>query len=152
MFNIKKIAVTTCLSAVVVFAATASMVKEPEEHKFTNLKVLPKNITDKEMEKVMHEWSDALGERCGFCHARNAETNKIDFASDAKGEKLAAREMYKMTAKINKKFFKEDGDKDKTEHKDHDAMVAAVSCYTSYRRVRQIFPFRFFFVFLKLLS
>jgi len=36
---------------------------------------------------------------------RNEQTNKMDFASDAKPEKTAARHMFLMTAKINKKFF-----------------------------------------------
>jgi hypothetical protein len=34
----------------------------------------------------------------------------MDFASDAKPEKETARYMYKMTAKINKKFFKAEKD------------------------------------------
>ena len=119
----KKLFITLSLSALVVFAATASMQTQEEKPKFTNLKVLPKNITEPELDKIMHEWGGALGVRCGFCHARNAETNKTDFASDAKPEKEMARNMMKMTAKINKKFFKaEKGEKEE--------MMAAVNCYT----------------------
>lgn len=125
-FN-KKLIVTTCLSAMVVFAATASMQTEPEKHEWKNLKVLPKNITEKELDKVMDNWGDALGVRCGFCHARNEETKKMDFASDAKPEKEMTRQMMAMTAKINKKYFK--GDKDDKVKDKHD-MIAAVTCYT----------------------
>ena len=58
----------------------------------------------------MDVWSASLGVRCNFCHARNEQTNHMDFASDAKPEKNMAREMFEMTAKINKKFFKAEKD------------------------------------------
>ncbi|OCX52632.1 hypothetical protein BEL04_14385 [Mucilaginibacter sp. PPCGB 2223] len=129
MLKHKKTLIVTCLSAAIIFVATTAMrapQQQQEEPGFKNLKVLPKNITHDEMEKVMHEWSAALGQRCGFCHARDAQTNKTDFASDAKPEKLMARKMMTMTEKINKKYFKEDKD-----DKDHGgAMTAAIGCYT----------------------
>jgi cytochrome c553 len=121
MFDKKKLIVTVCLSATVVFAAAAAMQTEPEKHEWKNLKVLPKTITDKELDHVMDEWRDALGVRCGFCHARDNTTNKTDYASDAKPEKEMARKMYLMQAKINKKFFKMD--------KDDKSMTAAITCY-----------------------
>jgi cytochrome c553 len=125
MIRHKKLFATICLTATVVFAATASMqTTEPEKHEWKNLKVLPKNISEKDLDKVMDEWRDALGVRCGFCHARDAATNKNDFASDAKPEKNMAREMMRMTQKINKKYFK--ADKDGKESKD---MTAAITCY-----------------------
>jgi cytochrome c553 len=124
MLNHKKLLVTVCLSATVVFAATASMqTTEPEKHEWKNLKVLPKNISEKDLDKVMDDWRDALGVRCGFCHARNEETKKTDFASDAKPEKTEAREMMRMTAKINKKYFDDDKDKNSKD------MTAAITCY-----------------------
>ncbi|WP_448702716.1 c-type cytochrome [Mucilaginibacter sp. AW1-3] len=127
MLQHKKTLIVTCLSAAIIFVATTAMRQAPqqEEQGFKNLKVLPKNITHDEMEKVMHEWSSAVGQRCGFCHARDAQTNKTDFASDAKPEKLMARKMMQMTEKINKKYFKEDKDE-----KDKGAMTAAIGCYT----------------------
>jgi len=129
MLHHKKTLIVTCLSAVIIFVATTAMQTpaQQEEQGFKNLKVLPKNITHDEMEKVMHDWSNALGQRCGFCHARDAQTNKTDFASDAKPEKLMARKMMTMTEKINKKYFKEDKD---DKDKDHGAMMAAIGCYT----------------------
>ncbi len=79
---------------------------EPDEG-FKNLKVLPKNISDKQLDSVMGEFSISLGARCGFCHARKADTTKrgLDFASDAKDEKEIARNMYKMTAYLNATYF-----------------------------------------------
>lgn len=127
MLHHKKTLIVTCLLAVIIFVATTAMQTPPqqEEQGYKNLKVLPKNITHDELGKVMHDWSTALGQRCGFCHARDAQTNKTDFVSDAKPEKLMARKMMAMTEKINKKYFKEDKD-----DKDHGAMMAAVGCYT----------------------
>ncbi len=124
MLRHKKTLIITCLSAAVILVATTAMkTPQPQEPEYKNLKVLPKNITHDELGKVMDEWKNALGVRCGFCHARDAVTNKNDFASDAKPEKEAARKMMQMTADINKKYFKED-------KKDEKDMMAAIACYT----------------------
>lgn len=89
--------------SLVLCSAIAAM---PPEPKTSNLKVLPKKLSHEQVEKIMRNWSQALGVRCNFCHVRNAETNRMDFASDAKIEKEMARRMFKMTGKINSKFFK----------------------------------------------
>ncbi|MBW4889335.1 c-type cytochrome [Mucilaginibacter sp. HMF5004] len=129
MLSHKKLLITLSLSSVVVFITATAMKssqQEQQDEKFKNLKVLPKDISKDDLEKVMHSWNDALGVRCNFCHARNAETNKMDMASDAKPEKEMAREMMKMTEQINKKYFKPE--KEDKEHKDD--MMAAVNCMT----------------------
>jgi hypothetical protein len=84
---------------------TASHTKPDEGHK--NLKVLPKNITENQLDSVMHEFSISLGVHCNFCHARKADTTLkgLDFASDKKDEKNIARNMYKMTACLNASYF-----------------------------------------------
>jgi cytochrome c553 len=123
MFQPKKLLITALLSATVVFAATANMQNEPEKPQWKNLKVLPKNISKEELHKVMDDWEHALGVKCGFCHARDNDAKKMDWASDAKPEKEMARKMMTMTAKINKKWFKADKD----EHKE---MMAAIQCIT----------------------
>lgn len=104
----KNFLVTVGLFSAVVFVSTTSMQqsKPVEDKKFKNLKVLPKNITDKQLDAVMENWEHSLGVRCGFCHVRNEETKKMDWALDGKPEKEMAREMYRMTANINKKYFK----------------------------------------------
>jgi hypothetical protein len=104
VFNSKVLAVTMiALFVLVGIAAT----KPPEEHKFTNLKILPKNISMQDLDKVMDGFKEALGVKCGFCHAPSADSTNhhLDFASDAKPEKNIARKMMKMSAKINKKYF-----------------------------------------------
>jgi len=103
----KKAAVLSSLAIVVLIGIAASA--PPDKQPRRNLKVLPKNISHDDLEKVMHSFNDALGVKCNFCHAGGPDANgqfKMNFASDEKPEKQAARNMYKMTAKINRKFFK----------------------------------------------
>jgi hypothetical protein len=99
--------------------------KPPEDHKFKNLKILPKDITMEQLDKVMDSFKEALGVKCGFCHAANSDTSNhhLDFASDAKPEKDIARKMMKMTTKINHKFFSYNKD-------EQGQSVAAVECMT----------------------
>jgi Photosynthetic reaction centre cytochrome C subunit len=93
-----------------------------------NLKVLPKHISHEDLDKVMDSWKTALGVHCNFCHAPSADSSShhLDFASDAKPEKNIARHMYKMTGKINKKYFSFAKD-------DKGASIAVVSCVTCHR-------------------
>jgi len=76
----------------------------------TNLKVLPKNLTGKQVHEIMEGWAGALGVHCDNCHAtdpKNIGPNgkpRLDFASDAKDEKAMARIMYTMT-EIDKKDY-----------------------------------------------
>ncbi len=71
------------------FTYTSSETKSNPEEGFKNLKVLPQNITNKQLDSVMGEFSISLGVRCGFCHARKADTTQrgLDFASDKKRRK-----------------------------------------------------------------
>ncbi len=79
-----------------------------DEPKFKNLKVLDKNISHDEMEIVMKEFKTALGVKCNFCHAASkTDSTKTDFASDENKHKHVARDMMRMTNRINKKYFKE---------------------------------------------
>jgi Photosynthetic reaction centre cytochrome C subunit len=74
---------------------------------YTNLKVLPKNISSKDLQGIMvDDFQDGLGVTCNFCHANNADGHGLDFASDAKPEKEISRAMMRMTLGINKKYFK----------------------------------------------
>lgn len=99
----KKLLVTLGLLSIVVFGAMTNI--KPQDEGFKNLKVLPKNISGENLHKVMEDWEHSLGVHCNFCHARNEETKKMDWASDAKPEKQMARDMYKMMNKINQKYF-----------------------------------------------
>lgn len=91
-----------------ILSLSAFMPKPEPEPKAKNLKVLPKNISKEELDKVMDDFKLALGVRCSHCHAPMKDNpKKLDFASDEKPEKETAREMMRMTAKINKKYFHE---------------------------------------------
>ncbi len=70
----------------------------------TNLKALPKDTTGDQVIALMHSYEAALGVECEFCHARNPETKRNDFASDANPKKDKARLMIKMTENINTQF------------------------------------------------
>src|SRR4030095_7204574 len=100
----KKIAAITGIVAFVIVGIAAS---KPPEGEFKNLKVLPKKISKETIDKVMEEFSKALGVECNFCHVKPAiDSAQWDMADDAKPEKHIARKMIKMTNKINKDFFK----------------------------------------------
>jgi hypothetical protein len=116
------------LLAATIVATSAFMPQQQEEKKpeYKNLKVLPKKISHDDMEKVMHHYNASLGVKCNFCHVRNEETKKLDFASDAKEEKVIARSMMKMTNKLNIKNFG-----GKKEH--FNQAVMEVSCQTCHR-------------------
>ena len=93
--------------AAVVISAVAFTAPPADDNGFKNLKILPKDISHEKLGKIMHDFNDALGVKCNFCHAPSKDTavHHPDFASDDKPEKSIARSMMKMTVKINKKFF-----------------------------------------------
>jgi len=73
---------------------------------FKNLKVLPKDISQKQLSAIMvDQFQDELGVSCNFCHAENKDTHKPDYISDEKPEKQIARLMMQMTNRINKQYF-----------------------------------------------
>jgi len=121
----KKIAI---VFAVVTFTIIGMAATNPPDQKAKNLKVLPKDISHEDLDKVMDGWKTALGVKCGFCHAPSADStsHRLDFASDAKPEKDIARHMYKMTAKINKKYFS-------FNKNDKGDVIPAISCVTCHR-------------------
>lgn len=94
--------------------------------RYKNLKVLPKNTTKEEMDSLMHHFAASLGKKCNYCHVFNEEQKKMDFAADGKKEKETAREMWKMTAKLNKKYF------DIKDSKRLDTKLE-VTCFTCHR-------------------
>lgn len=102
----KKSFLITALFAVMIVVSLAFTADEP---RYKNLKILPKNITKQQMDSVMRHFSASLGEKCNFCHVRNEDAKTMNFASDENKHKLVARNMMKMTNKINKKYFEVSG-------------------------------------------
>lgn len=93
---------------------TVGQAKREEKPQPSNLKVLPKDISEEELIKTMRNFSASLGVKCGTCHVGTPTADgkmDFDFASDAKPEKSTAREMMRMVKAINTKYIdKMDGD------------------------------------------
>lgn len=103
-FN-KRLVIPIILAIIVVSSVAATSLPE-KEALYTNLKVLPKDISSKNLQGIMaDDFEDGLGVNCGFCHANAKDGHGLDFASDQKPEKEIARGMMRMTLGINKKYF-----------------------------------------------
>src|SRR4030088_1681151 len=84
----RRLTVITGLSVSVLVAVAAIKPENPQVENYINLKVLPKNISSKDLSKIMvDEFQDDLGISCGFGHAENKDTHRPDYASDEKPEK-----------------------------------------------------------------
>ena len=88
---------------------------------FKNLKILPAGIPRQNLIGVMNMMSSSLGVKCTFCHVGQSKET-MDFPSDAKKEKQAARMMLAMVRRINEEDFKV------TEFS-----KSKVTCYTCHR-------------------
>ncbi|GAC1421097.1 MAG: hypothetical protein NVS9B7_02030 [Flavisolibacter sp.] len=97
----KSVLVTATLGLMVVICLSFTQ----DRGRYKNLKILPKNITEAQMDSIMHHFSVSLGVRCTFCHLHDEIADTWDMASDQKKEKLRAREMMVLTQKINDKYF-----------------------------------------------
>ena len=112
------------VAATLAFAETASA-QVPD--KFTNLRVLPRNIPKAELVQMMRGFTGALGVRCNHCHVGASPTNLdgYDFASDAKETKKVARVMMRMTREINTRLLPRTGRKS----------LVTVQCFTCHHGV-----------------
>ncbi len=77
----------------------------------TNLKVLPKEMSGGDVDKLMHQYEQQLGVTCGFCHEENEQTRKVYYASDENSVKSTARMMIAMTNDLNTKYLAQLGDR-----------------------------------------
>jgi tetratricopeptide (TPR) repeat protein len=106
--------------------AAASRAEVPE--KFTNLKVLPRDITKPELIGIMRGFSFSVGVRCEHCHAAQQDPKaSLDFASDAKEAKRTARVMLQMVEVINRDHLSRLGK----------AAPVRVECATCHRGISQ---------------
>ena len=122
MFS-KKYIVAAALSAFVI-AGVAFTAPNPPDEGFKNLKVLPKNTSHDQLEKIMHDFNRDLGVKCNFCHAPSKDgSHHPDFVSDEKPEKSMAREMMRLTLKINKKYFQ-------SKHPSFTDSTLTITCFT----------------------
>jgi len=79
-----------------------------DDEKPKNLKVLPKDMSHRQVVAIMREFSIGTGMRCEGCHYQKAPGEEPDFDSDKKPEKETARKMMKMVDAINDQIAKMD--------------------------------------------
>ena len=126
----RKFAIVVLLACMVCTLAAATSINTTRaQEQYVNLKVLPKDISSKDLQGIMtDDFEDGLGVTCGFCHADAKDGHGLDFASDAKPEKQIARSMMRMTLGINKKYFK-------VKHPALGSAVLTVTCNTCHKGV-----------------
>lgn len=113
----------TFIFIVTAFAATLPNKAQPP--KFKNLKVLPKNISEAALDKIMDNFNYSLGVKCDYCHAKSNKPDQLKFESDAKAEKNMARKMMLMTYALNIKYFSATTDR---------LALQTVGCITCHRQ------------------
>jgi len=70
-----------------------------------NLQVLPQDLSAAKVGKLMKQFEQDLGVKCSHCHVENAQTQKLDYASDENPRKQTARLMISMLTDINDKYL-----------------------------------------------
>jgi tetratricopeptide (TPR) repeat protein len=116
--------------AAVLIAGNSVGAQTPD--KFTNLKVLPKDISKRELEGTMRGFAFALGVRCEHCHVeKKAPEHGLDFAADDKDAKKTARLMLQMVAAINHDYIS------KVPNAPPDAAAIQVQCVTCHHGLIQ---------------
>ena len=126
----KKYSTVIVIIILIVISASSFISSPPVNHEFQNLQVLPKDITEDQLDSVMDHFKASLGVKCDFCHAGglidSSGRRHLDLVSDAKEEKLMAREMLKMTAYINATYFN-------FNNSTRPDTIHTVICYTCHR-------------------
>jgi hypothetical protein len=100
---------------------------------FKNLQVLPKNITERQLDSLMDHYSVSLNVDCGFCHVKIDTAGNLDYAADGNKHKLVARDMIRMTEKINEKYFNVTGTSNWLEA---EMMVTCYTCHQGQKEPR----------------
>ena len=126
-----------CIISVFVFQAFTTV----QQVKWQNLQILPQDISKNDLDSIMDHFTASLGVKCGFCHVKNIELDKMEFAKDDKPEKHIARKMMQLAIDINKNHFQtieEEMDQDNKKQAkitvdSVEYMLQYVTCYTCHR-------------------
>ena len=110
----------------VIFFAGIAAVEQPVNNDFKNLQVLPKNISNDSLGKIMDGFNVMLGVNCNYCHFLDKKPDTLIFDRDDRAEKEIARKMIRMTADINKNYFQFNETVTAAE-------IQAVTCFTCHR-------------------
>lgn len=99
--------VVAFLSAFAAGIAVASPIGAQIPERFTNLQVLPEDISRGELVGLMRSFAFATGLRCSSCHVgeEGEALESYDFASDERASKRKAREMIRMVQAINDTYL-----------------------------------------------
>ena len=118
-----------CRTLVLLFIAVPVAAQIPET--FTNLEVLPDNITRNELVGIMRGFTFALDVRCSTCHVgeEGQPLGEYDFASDDKEPKRIARTMMRMVRAVNAEYLADIGT---------DLQVQCFTCHHGARRPERI--------------
>jgi hypothetical protein len=121
----KTMIVMTAVLTLTTFSIVAR--NKTPDNEYKNLKVYPKNVSEEKVEHDMELFNNSLGVTCEYCHVKKGAF--WDFASDEIHKKDEARDMMRMTAEINQKFF---GATPASKESD-----LAMNCYTCHRGQEQ---------------
>lgn len=75
-----------------------------------HLKVLSPELSRDEVRQIMEQYKAELGVGCSYCHAKDLDTDDVDYASEENPMKAKARLMIEMTDEINRRFLSQLGD------------------------------------------
>lgn len=116
---------------VIMLAAFSAPITAQIPEEFTNLKVLPEDIPQRQLLTIMRGFTRALGVRCSTCHVgeESQDLSEYDFASDDEATKRTAREMIKMVQSINENVIAALPDRGSPEIE-----VSCVTCHAGRRR------------------
>ncbi|WDS37000.1 c-type cytochrome [Pseudoxanthomonas sp.] len=82
-----------------------------EDYTPQNLKVLPRDISRRDLRKRMRAYREQLGVECSYCHDKDRDTGDVDYATDHNPVKERARTMIQMTDQINDTYLARLGDR-----------------------------------------
>ncbi len=70
--------------------------RSPIPDVFTNLQVLPKDISKAALVDIMKNFCFTMDQRCSYCHVATDDLSSADFPSDEKEPKKKARELLRL--------------------------------------------------------
>ncbi len=77
--------------------------RSPIPDTFTNLQVLPKDISKPELVRIMKSFAITFEKRCSYCHVATDDLSEANFASDDKETKKKARELLQFIRETQRK-------------------------------------------------
>lgn len=119
------------LSALVLPATAVAQIPDT----YTNLTVLPEDISRNQLVRTMRGFAIGLGVRCHFCHVgeEGKPFSEWDFASDDKPTKETARVMLRMVQAINGEYLPRIAHQSHGEAAEHEHEPLKVMCVTCHR-------------------